>query len=157
MLGLLSGRNHQMEEPMVQAKLGDRVKVHYTGRLIDGQVFDSSQDRAPIEFKIGDKMVIPGFESAVIGMTLGENKTVTIESENAYGPYMTELVTSVDREQFPQHIAPQIGQQLEIKSDEGFEAIVTVTEVTDATVTLDANHPLAGKNLVFEIELVEIA
>lgn len=142
---------------MGQAKKGDNVKVHYTGKFLDGKVFDSSKERAPLEFKIGDKKVIPGFEHAVIGMQPGELKTVTLSSIEAYGPHLEELVTDVGREHFPEHITPEIGQQLEIQSEEGLQAIVMITKIAGDTVTLDANHPLAGKDLVFDIELVEIA
>jgi len=142
---------------MNPAKNGDSVKVHYTGRLENGQVFDSSIERAPIEFKLGDKRVITGFENAVVGMSPGESKTISLKCDEAYGPHLEELVTSVDREQFPQHISPEIGQQLEIQSEEGFEAIVTVVDVNESMVTLDANHPLAGKDLTFDIELIDVS
>lgn len=142
---------------MGQAKQGDNVKVHYTGKFLDGKIFDSSKERAPLEFKIGEKKVIPGFELAIIGMQPGELKTVTLNSNDAYGPHLEELVTDVDRGHFPEHITPEVGQQLEVQSEEGFQAIVTITNISGDTVTLDANHPLAGKDLVFDIELVEIA
>lgn len=141
---------------MAEAKKGDKVKIHYTGTLPDGMVFDSSADRDPLEFTLGNQDVIPGFESAVMGMNEGESKTVTIVAKEAYGPRQEELITEVDRGQFPPHIAPEVGQQLEVKSDEGFQALVTVTDVAEDKVTLDANHPLAGRDLTFEIELVSI-
>lgn len=142
---------------MTEAKQGDKVKVHYTGTLPDGMVFDSSADRDPLEFTLGSGDVIPGFEAAISGMKEGDSKKVTIEAKEAYGPRQEELITEVERSQFPPHIAPEIGQQLEVKSDEGFQALVTVTGVAEDKVTLDANHPLAGRDLTFEIKLVEIA
>lgn len=141
---------------MPLAKDGDKVKVHYTGKLSDGKVFDSSLEREPIEFKIGKSQVIPGFETAVIGMSEGEDKTVVIEADDAYGPHLNELITDVDKAQFPKDIQPEVGQQLEVQSDEGFQAIVTVSKVDEDMVTLDANHPLAGMDLTFDIKLLEI-
>ncbi len=142
---------------MAQAKQGDKVKVHYTGKLDDGTVFDSSKEREPLEFAIGDKKVIPGFEEAVIGMDIGEKKTVKLEAEKAYGPYKKELVMVVEKKQLPQDMKPEVGQQLQIKQEKNPPIIVTITKVSDNDVTLDANHPLAGKDLTFEVELVEIA
>ena len=142
---------------MAQAKQGDKVKVHYTGKLDDGTVFDSSKEREPLEFAIGDKKVIPGFEEAVIGMDIGEKKTVKLEAEKAYGPYRKELVMVVEKKQLPQDMKPEVGQQLQIKQEKNPPIIVTITKVSDNDVTLDANHPLAGKDLTFEVELVEIA
>ena len=142
---------------MAQAKQGDKVKVHYTGKLDDGTVFDSSKEREPLEFAIGDKKVIPGFEEAVIGMNVGDKKTVKFETEKAYGPYRKELVMVVEKKQLPQDMKPEVGQQLQIKQEKNPPIIVTITKVSDNDVTLDANHPLAGKDLTFEVELVEIA
>lgn len=141
---------------MAQAKYGDTVKVHYTGRLADGTVFDSSLDRDPLQFTIGEGHLIPGFQQAVIGMNPGESKTATIPADEAYGPHREEMVVVVDREQFPRHLRPQVGQQLEIHQADDRTIVVMVTDVTETSVTLDANHPLAGKDLTFEIELVEI-
>lgn len=144
---------------MAQAKKGDTVKVHYTGKLTTGEVFDSSEEsgNGPLEFTIGEGDVIPGFEEAVIGMNAGEAKTVTIPVDQAYGPRMEELVAEVEREYLPQDAEPKLGQQYEVTQDDGQVFNVTVTEMNDTTVTLDANHPLAGRDLVFEITLVEIA
>lgn len=144
---------------MAQAKKGDTVKVHYTGKLTTGEVFDSSEEggNGPLEFTIGEGDVIPGFEEAVIGMNAGEAKTVTIPVDQAYGPRMEELVAEVEREYLPQDAEPKLGQQYEVTQDDGQVFNVTVTEMNDTTVTLDANHPLAGRELVFEITLVEIA
>ncbi|MBD1911732.1 MULTISPECIES: peptidylprolyl isomerase [unclassified Leptolyngbya] len=142
---------------MVQAQRGNTVKVHYTGKLDDGTVFDSSVDRDPLEFTLGEGGIIPGFEQAVLGMSTGESKTETIPSENAYGPYIDEMVLTVDRQQMPAEIEPQVGQQLHLQQPDGQLIPVTITEVSNSTVTLDANHPLAGENLTFDIQLVEIA
>ncbi len=141
---------------MAQAKNGDKVKVHYTGKLDDGTVFDSSVDREPLEFTIGGGQVISGFEEAIVGMETGETKTANIPAEKAYGPHHNEMVVPVNRQEFPDHIQPEIGQQLQMRRSDGRSIIVTVTEVSETTVTLDANHPLAGRNLTFDIELVEV-
>jgi peptidylprolyl isomerase len=142
---------------VAQAKNGDTVKIHYTGKLGDGTTFDTSADRDPLEFKLGQGEVIPGFEEAVVGMEPGESKSIQIAAEDAYGPHHDELVTAVGREKFPPDMNVQVGQQLELQSTDGRRRVVMVTDVTDSSVTLDANHPLAGKDLTFDIELVEIA
>ena len=142
---------------MTQAKPGDTVTVHYTGKLEDGTVFDSSVGRDPLQFSIGGGNIIPGFEQAVIGMSPGESKTETIGSEQAYGPYYEEMVLVVDRQQMPTELSIQIGQQLQIRQPSGQTIPVIITDVSDGEVTLDANHPLAGDNLTFEIQLVAIA
>jgi peptidylprolyl isomerase len=141
---------------MVQAKPGDSVRVHYTGKLDDGTVFDSSVDREPLEFTIGEGMIIPGFEQAVIGMAPGDSKVETILTENAYGPHLEEMVVIVDRQQMPSDLEPEVGQQLTIQEPTGQQVPVIITDVSDSAVTLDANHPLAGEDLIFEIQLVEI-
>jgi peptidylprolyl isomerase len=141
---------------MAQAKQGDMVRIHYTGRLDDGTVFDSSVDREPLEFQLGARQVIKGFDAAVIGMDIKESKTVTIPSDEAYGPHRKEMVMGVPRDQFPEHIQPEIGQQLQLQQQDGNVFVVTITNVEADQVTLDANHPLAGKTLIFDIELVEI-
>ncbi len=141
---------------MEQAKNGDQVKVHYTGKLDDGTVFDSSEGREPLEFTLGQGQVIPGFESAVVGMQTGENRTTNIPSEEAYGPHYHEMVLVVPKSQFPADVNPQVGDQLQLRQPNGQSFMVNVTEVGPDTVTLDANHPLAGKNLTFDIRLVEI-
>lgn len=139
-----------------KAANGHTVKVHYTGKLENGTVFDSSKRKSPFEFKLGETSVIIGFEQAILGMQTGERKTVKISSDNAYGPYLPELVSTVKKSQFPVHIKPELGQQLEIRQTDGPTILVTITDVTDDEVTLDANHPLAGKDLIFDIELVEV-
>lgn len=141
---------------MIQAKPGDTVKIHYTGKLEDGTVFDSSVNREPLEFTLNGGQVIPGFEQAVVGMMPGESKTQKIPMEEAYGPYRSEMVIEVSRQQLPADLQPEVGQQLQVQQPNGQAVPVFVTEVTDATVTLDANHPLAGEDLTFDIQLVEI-
>jgi len=142
---------------MTQAKNGDKVKVHYTGRLDDDNVFDSSRDRGPLEFQLGSGQVIPGFEDAVLGMTAGDTKTFKIESNQAYGEHREELVQQVPRQQFPSDMEVRVGQRFQINQQEGEQPmVITVTEVSDTFVTIDANHPLAGENLTFDIELVDI-
>ena len=140
---------------MAQARSGDTVRIHYTGRLDDGSTFDSSQGREPLEFTLGEGQVIPGFEDGVEGMSPGEEKTVTIPADQAYGPRNDDMVLVVDRAQFPDHIRPEVGQQLQMSQD-GQVAIVTIVDVDDDSVTLDANHPLAGEDLTFDLRLVEI-
>ena len=144
-----------MPEP---AKNGDTVRVHYRGRLEDGQVFDNSRDREePLDFTIGSVEIISGFSEAVRGMTPGETKTVEIEPEDAYGQPREQLVGTISREaaQFP--VEPQVGMNFLLPLPDGNQLEVTVTEVTDFHVTVDGNHPLAGKKLIFDIELVEIS
>lgn len=142
---------------MTQAKTGDTVKVHYTGTLDDGTVFDTSAEREPLEFTLGEKQMIPGFENGVLGMKVDESKTVTIPCEEAYGPHHEERIIEINRDQVPADMKIEIGQVLELASQDGQKVIVQVKELTDETVKLDANHPLAGQDLTFEIKLVEIA
>ncbi len=142
---------------MAQAQRGDTVKVHYTGRLKDGTVFDSSEGREPLRFTIGAGQVIPGFEEAVTGMAPEDSKTAEIPMDKAYGPRHDEMMMEVPREQVPPEIKPEVGQKLQVGMKMG-EApiIVTITEVNEKSITLDANPPLAGKDLIFEIQLVAI-
>ena len=137
---------------MTAAKTGDKVKVHYTGKTTEGQVFDSSRGRDPLEFTIGTGQLIPGFEQAVVGMQAGENKTETIAAEKAYGPRMQELVIDVGRDKLPPDLKPEVGQRLALTDPQGRNFPVVVAAVADDTVKLDGNHPLSGQNLVFEIE-----
>lgn len=141
---------------MPEARNGDTVKVHYTGMLEDGTVFDSSREREPLEFTLDEGQLIPGFEEAVKGMAPGEIKTVEIPPEKAYGPHHEDAVLHVPRDRMPEGLDPQVGDQLQVQSTSGQTFPALVTEVTDEEVTLDANHPLAGKTLTFEIELVAI-
>ena len=132
---------------MMKAKEGDRVRVHYTGSLEDGSVFDSSVDQAPLEFTIGGGEVIPGFESSVIGMEEGSENQVTLTPDDAYGPHKEDLIMQVDRSQLPNDITPQPGMVLQASTQNGDVTHLVVTDADDDTVTLDANHPLAGKIL----------
>ncbi|MGB7444469.1 MAG: peptidylprolyl isomerase [Coleofasciculaceae cyanobacterium] len=141
---------------MVQAKAGNTVKIHYTGKLEDGTVFDSSIDREPLEFTISAGQVIPGFEQAVEGMSPGESKTEKIPMDQAYGPRRDDMVLEVNREQMPPEIQPEVGQHLQLQQPDGRAFPVVVKEISDSMVKLDANHPLAGENLTFDIKLVEI-
>lgn len=141
---------------MGQAKLGDTVKVHYTGKLDDGTVFDTSVEREPLQFSIGEGLVIPGFEQAVVGMTPGESKRTNIPADEAYGPYRPELVMVVDKERIPTDVCIEVGQMLQISQSNGQAIPVVVTEVSDSQITLDANHPLAGQELIFDIQLIQI-
>jgi len=141
---------------MAQAKYGDTVKVHYTGKLEDGTVFDTSLNRDPLQFTIGEGQVISGFEEAVVGMNPGESKTAKVPADKAFGPYRKEMVVVVDRNQFPKHLEPKVGEQLQIHQADGRTIVATITDVSESSVTLDANHPLAGKDLIFDIQLIEI-
>jgi len=144
------------KEGPAMAKDGDTVRVHYTGTLDDGTTFDSSVEREPLEFTLGQDQVIPGFEEAVRGLEVGQSKTVTIPAAEAYGPYSEQLVMEIGRDQLPEGLDPEVGQQLQAQGADGRTTVVVITEVSETTVTVDANHPLAGKDLTFEIELVEI-
>jgi FKBP-type peptidyl-prolyl cis-trans isomerase 2 len=141
---------------MAQAKKNDTVKVHYTGKLTSGEVFDSSADREPLEFTVGAGQMIQGFDSAVEGMELNEKKTVTIPSAEAYGDRNDQLLHKVEKSNLPEDLKPEVGQTLVAGGPEGQQTRVTVVEVTDNDITIDANHPLAGQDLVFDIELVHI-
>ncbi|MBW2091070.1 MAG: peptidylprolyl isomerase [Deltaproteobacteria bacterium] len=139
-----------------KAENGDAVKVHYTGRLEDQTVFDSSENREPLEFEIGSGQVIPGFENGIIGMAVGDQKTIIIPAEEAYGPRREELVVEVPKSNFPEHIIPEIGQRLQLRQANNNLIDVIVTKINEEEITLDANHPLAGKTLIFDTELVAI-
>ncbi|MEA3312794.1 MAG: peptidylprolyl isomerase [Caldisericota bacterium] len=141
---------------MSQAKNGDTVKVQYTGKFVDGTTFDTSVNKAPLQFSIGKGMVIPGFEKAVIGMSIGESKSIKIPASEAYGLYRKELVIEIKKDNIPENLNPAIDQQLELIGSNGQKFIGRVTNVSELTVTLDANHFLAGKDLFFDIQLVEI-
>ena len=142
---------------MKQAQKGDRVKVHYKGTLDDGTVFDSSRERGqPLEFTLGQGRLIKGFEAAVTGMAVGETETVTIPPEEAYGLSNNDLVRKIARAQFPSQIEAKVGAYVSTKHPDGGMLEAVITKVTEDAVTLDANHPLAGKTLTFEIELVDI-
>jgi peptidylprolyl isomerase len=141
---------------MAQAKSGDTVRVHYTGKLSDGSVFDTSTDSDPMEYKIGEGQLITGFEEAVIGMTPGDAKTTVIAAEDAYGPYRQEMVIEVARNQLPSHLKLEVGQALQSVQQDGQVIRFVVSDLSESRVTLDANHPLAGEELTFDIKLVDI-
>ncbi|HEY0545825.1 MAG TPA: peptidylprolyl isomerase [Pyrinomonadaceae bacterium] len=139
-----------------QAKKGDTVRVHYEGRLTDGQVFDSSAGGEPLEFEIGSGQVIAGFDDGVTGMSVGDKKSIEIEAEDAYGQRNEALTRAVPRDSINLESEPQPGTTLVLQLPDGNEIPVAITEVTDESITLDANHPLAGQKLIFDIELVGI-
>jgi FKBP-type peptidyl-prolyl cis-trans isomerase 2 len=139
------------------AELGDTVKVHYVGKLSDGEVFDQSKQEEPISFEIGKGQLIQGFEQAVVGMAAGDTKTEQVPYDFAYGERRDDLVLELDKDKIPEHLNPQVGDQLEIKQDEGNNIPVVVKNITEEGMTIDANHPLAGQDLTFELELVEIS
>lgn len=141
---------------MSQAEKGNKVKVHYTGTLTDETIFDSSREREPIEFEVGAGQMIAGFDAAVQGMKVGESKKINIPSTEAYGPVNEEAMIKVAKEQLPEGMKPEIGMQLEAAQEDGRTQVLVVAEVLETEVVLDANHPLAGKDLVFDIEMMEI-
>jgi len=141
---------------MSQAKSGDSVKIHYTGTLDDGTQFDSSAGREPLAFKLGSGQVIPGFDKAVEGMSVGDNKSVNIPAEDAYGAHNDQMVQEVPRTALPEDLAPEVGMGLQAQGPDGQVANLVVTAVEDESITVDGNHPLAGKALNFDIELVSI-
>lgn len=141
---------------MTQAKANDTVLVHYTGKLADGTVFDTSVNREPLEFEVGTGQVIPGFESAVIGMNEGETKTVTIPQDQAYGERRDDLIVDIARESFPPEPAPQPGMDVQLRTQSGQTIQAVIVGVSDGAIKVDANHPLAGRDLTFELELVSV-
>ncbi len=142
---------------MQKAEEGNTIKIHYTGRLDDGTVFDSSREREPLEFKLGEGSLIKGFEDAVSGMAVGDKKTIHIPANEAYGERRDDLVLTVNKKQFPPDIEPKEGLMLSLRNPAGGMVEAMISEVTEDSVTLDANHPLAGKELTFDLELVEIS
>ena len=141
---------------MPEAKEGDSVKVQYVGKLEDGSIFDSSAPDSPLEFTIGGNQVIPGFNNGVLGMTVGESKTVHIPVTDAYGPHQTDGVFEISRTEFPDDMNIEIGMRLEGNQQNGKSIQVTIIEINEDTIKLDANHPLAGKDLTFDITLIDI-
>jgi FKBP-type peptidyl-prolyl cis-trans isomerase 2 len=141
---------------MTKVKENSKVKVHYTGTLENGEVFDSSREREPLEFTMGQGQLIPGFEKAVLGLEKGQSTKVTIPVEEAYGEKNPDLVQTVNKSELPAEIKPEVGMQLVSRTPDGHEIPVTITEVTEETFTVDANHPLAGKALTFDIEVMDI-
>ncbi|MEQ9487593.1 MAG: peptidylprolyl isomerase [Alphaproteobacteria bacterium] len=141
---------------MAEAKAGDHVKVHYTGRLDDGSEFDSSQGRDPMEFTIGGGEILPGVENGVVGLEPGGTTSVTLPPEEAYGERRDEMIQELERAVLPKEIEPAVGMQLQAQAPDGSPMLLTIVETTEEKVTVDANHPLAGQNLTFDLELVEI-
>ena len=139
------------------AENGNTIKIHYTGKLDDGTVFDSSKEREPLEFKLGSGGLIKGFEDAVRGMAVGDKKTIKIPAEEAYGAYRDDLVMNVDKSQFPPDIEPKEGVMLCLRHPNGSTIDALITTVAEDSVTLDSNHPLAGEDLTFELEMMEIS
>ena len=141
---------------MSQAIKGDTIKVHYTGRLADGSIFDSSKDREPLEVTLGAGSVIAGFDKGLTGMALGETKTINIPAEDAYGQIRQDMIAEVDKKDIPSEIKPEVGQELELTQEDNNIINVTISKIEDDKITIDANHPLAGKELIFDLEMVEI-
>lgn len=141
---------------MTQAKNGNEVSVQYKGTLDDGSVFDQSRPDQPLKFTVGGGQVIPGFDKAVEGMNVGESKTITLAANDAYGAHRDDLVLKVDRNRVPKEFDIEVGQRYQMEKESGEKFKVTVIDVTDDSVTLDANHPLAGHDLTFEIKLVDV-
>ena len=141
---------------MTQAKIGDKVKVHFTGYLEDGTVFGSTMDEESFEFTIGEKNMLPGFENAVVGMQKGDIKTIILSPEDAYGPHKKELVSAMERSGFPKEISLEVGKRLRVRTQDGKYTMVTIKDFTEDSIVLDENDPLAGKTLSFKIELIEI-
>ncbi len=139
-----------------QAKNGDTVTVHYTGKLDNGEVFDTSEGKDPIEFELGAGNIIPGFEAAVVGMEEGDTADVRIEPQQAYGDVRDDLVVPVKKDRLPEDMEPEVGHKLQVEVAPGQQRVATITEIGDDEVTIDLNHPLAGEPLNFELELVNI-
>ena len=142
---------------MTQVHMGTKVKVHYICKLDDGAVVASSRKQDPIEFIVGQGRILPGIEDAVKGMETGESKTVRVPPEKAFGPHRDELMEDIPRDQFPDHIKPEVGQRLKVDRTDGKSMTVTVAGVSESAVTLDANHPLSNADLTFELELLEVS
>lgn len=147
----------QPESTLANAQKGHTVQVHYKGRLEDGTVFDSSEGKPPLEFTVGEGRVISGFENAVVGMEPGETRTIEIPPEKAYGEHRNDMVVEVGRDQIPGDVSPEKGQQLQLRQQTGEVIPVVVTDTSESTITIDANHPLAGRTLIFDIELVDVS
>ena len=140
----------------MSVQCGDTIRVHYTGKLTDGTQFDSSEGRDPLEFHVGSGMVIPGFDNGVIGMEIGETRVLTIPAKDAYGEKSEDMTVAIPREEFGKDFTANVGEQLLIQLGDGNQIPVTIVQIDEKTVTLDANHHLAGKDLIFTITLVEI-
>lgn len=142
---------------MAQVKSGDKIKVHYHGKLNSGETFDSSAGREPLEFEVGSGMVIKGFDDGVTGMTVGEKKTVNIPFDDAYGQRNPDMIIEMPKDRFPKDMEIDLGMSLGMSDENGQQFQVTIVEIKEEVVLLDANHPLAGEDLIFDLELVEIA
>jgi peptidylprolyl isomerase len=142
---------------MREVRNGDTIKVHYRGKLDDGTVFDSSEGREPLQFEVGTGMVIPGFDTGVLGMSVGQKKTITIPVDDAYGPVQEEMFMEFPIDRFPEDMKPEVGMSLNMSNGSGQAIPVVIAEVMDEVVILDANHPLAGEDLTFDLELVDIS
>jgi FKBP-type peptidyl-prolyl cis-trans isomerase 2 len=140
---------------MGQAKEGDTVKVHYTVKLGDGTVIGSTTDHEPLQFTIGEGQILPGFEQALVGMNPGESKTIDVPADQAFGPHLDEMVVVVDRSKLPEDFNPKVGEQVQFRQGDGQIATVLVTDVSELSITIDANHPLAGQDLTFDIQFIE--
>jgi FKBP-type peptidyl-prolyl cis-trans isomerase 2 len=145
------------EVSMNPAADGNTVKVHYKCKLEDGTIFDSSEDRDPLEVKLGAHAVIPGLEKGLIGMEAGDKKVITIASEDAFGSRRDEMIIEVNKSDFPEHITPKVGLQLQMQRADGKDLPVTIAKIGPEKITLDGNHPLAGKTVIFEVEMLEVA
>jgi FKBP-type peptidyl-prolyl cis-trans isomerase 2 len=141
---------------MTTAKKGDLVFVHYTGSFDTGEVFDSSKDSSPLNFVLGEGQIIPGFEKAIIGMAVNEKKSVLLDPKDAYGPFSEEKIITTERENFGEGFEPEKDLQIALQLEDGNRAIATIKDFDEKSVTLDLNHPLAGKNLNFDLELIDI-
>ena len=141
---------------MNKVKNGDRVKIHYTGKLKDGELFDTSRERQPLEFIVGNREIVPVLENSVIGMEAGDTKSLEVSPEEAFGPRQEELVIEVKKSSLPDHIEPCLGQKLQMKDENGNLVDLAIVEIKEETIALDANHPLAGHTLFLDLELVEI-
>jgi FKBP-type peptidyl-prolyl cis-trans isomerase 2 len=148
--------NHTQKLYMQQVKSGDTVKVHYHGKLTDGTTFDSSEGRDPLEFVVGSGMMIKGFDSGVLGMAVGDKKTLEIPALDAYGPEDPQMIMDFPANQFPDNIKPEVGMQISLSNSAGQRFPAVITEIQGDNVVLDANHPLAGEDLIFDVELIEI-
>jgi len=141
---------------MTHAKEGDMVKVHYTVKLGNGTVIGSTTNHEPLQFTIGEGQILPGFEEAVVGMNPGELKTIEIFADQAFGPHLDEMVVVIDRARLPEDFNPKIGEQVQFRQGDGQIATVLVTDVSGSSITIDANHPLAGKDLTFDIQFLKV-
>jgi FKBP-type peptidyl-prolyl cis-trans isomerase 2 len=141
---------------MAQVKTGDNVRINLTGKLEDGSIFMSTANSEPLEFKVGEGKILPGIENAVEGMNIGESKSVNVSPEQAFGQPREELVEEIGRDKFPSNVEPKVGQKLEVPQQQGQPIVVRVVDVSEQSITLDANHPLAGRELAFDLELLDI-